>query len=48
MLELLPGIDRIGKSRSFSQDLFGFPRSIPKVFPGYDPFDFLESILFPV
>jgi hypothetical protein len=44
MVKLLPGIDGIGKSRSFFQDPFGFFRDIPKAILRYDPFDFLEPL----
>jgi hypothetical protein len=44
MVELLPGIDSIGESCSFPEDLSGFLWSIPEAFLGYNPFDFLKPL----
>jgi len=44
MVKLLPGIDGIGKTCSFLEDLFGLLRGIPKTAFRYDPFDFPEPV----
>jgi hypothetical protein len=46
MVKLLPGIDGIGKTCSFLEDLFGLPGGIPKTVFRYDPFDFSKPFFF--